>query len=190
MKGLAVRLHPELHARVCSVLTAALRADVTAIDAVVDRAVGLDACTGDFLRESRRLVLACGAALLSVLDVHRPVVGPGAAGVCRGCGGHECRTLGSMIDVLDAYAVRPGGIDRAEAWRRADRFFNQGGGRASVVAVEDFGDGFVARAFTVTAEPDGPLLVVDRRTGGLTRWPPMTRQDLIGEYRRYRDSLR
>ncbi|SEG80687.1 hypothetical protein SAMN04489712_113131 [Thermomonospora echinospora] len=191
MKAPVVHQHPQLHARVCSVLNAALRADNTAIDTVVQLAEGLDAHTADFLRHSRRLVLACAAALSSVLDIHQPVTEPDAPRVCRECGGHQCRTLNNILNVLDAYAARPGEIDRAEAWRRADHYFNARGGPTSLVAVDTFEDGYVARAFTTTttAEPAGPLLVIDRRTGRLSAWPPMPRQTLIEQYRRYLDGL-
>jgi hypothetical protein len=190
VKPPAARLHPQLQARVCSVLTAALRADATAVETVVERADGLDGHTADFLRESRRLVLACAAALSSVLDVHKPADDPGMPHMCRECGGHQCRTLNRILDVLDAYAARSAGIDRAEAWRRADRYFNGGNGPVSLVAIDDIGDGFAARAFTVTIESaDGPLLVVDRRTGRLIAWPPMPREALIDQYRRHLGGL-
>lgn len=117
MRGPAARLHPELRTRISAVLTEALRADIRVIDAVVPYARGIDPRTALFLRESRRLVLGCGAALWSVLDVHRPWTGPVVAGAgpvapgtgtCRECGGHECATLGGIRDVLDAYTMRPG----------------------------------------------------------------------------------
>ncbi|RAY11785.1 hypothetical protein DPM19_27765 [Actinomadura craniellae] len=188
MKPPAADLHARLHARVCSALLAAMRADVTAIDTVAGLATDLDPHTAGFLRESRRLVLACAAAVSSVLDVHRPTTAPDAPRVCRECGTGGCRTLNAVLTVLDAYAAGPAGIDRAEAWRRADRFFNGRGGPPLPVAVEDIGDGFAARAFT-PSEPTGPLLVVDRRTGRLTRWPPMPRETLIAHYRHHRTGL-
>lgn len=185
----AVSRHPELRARVCSMLTAALRADIAAIDTAAELAEGLDVYTAEFLRHSRRLTLACAAALSSVLDVHQPATGPDTPHLCRACGGPECRTLKSILTVLDAYAARPGEVDRAEAWRRADRYFNRGGGPASLVAVDAFEDGYIARAFTATAEQDGPLLVIDRRTGRLSAWPPMPRETLIDHYRRHLGGL-
>ncbi|WP_119730997.1 hypothetical protein [Thermomonospora amylolytica] len=182
--------HPGLRARVCSVLTAAMRADNAAIDALVESADGLDAHTADFLRHARRLVLACAAALSTVLDVHQPVAEPDAPRVCRECGGHECRTVNGILHVLNAYAARSTGIDRAEAWRRADAYFNARGGPAALVAVEDIGDGYAARAFTPASGLNGPIVVVDRRTGRLTQWPPMPREALVEQYRRYLDGLR
>ncbi|ACY97515.1 hypothetical protein [Thermomonospora curvata] len=176
------RLHPHLHARVRALLTAALRADAAALDAAA-RHIG-DAHTAEFARHSRRLALAAGAALSSVLDAHRPVTVTGAE-LCRECRTHRCRTLERLLDVLDAYAVHPAELDRAEAWRRADRYFNNGAGPTAPVAIEDIGDAFVARAFVPDAEPASPLLVIDRRTGHLSTWPPMPRQVLIERYRRH-----
>ncbi|WP_165978383.1 hypothetical protein [Actinomadura darangshiensis] len=53
--------------------------------------------------------------------------------------------------------------------------------------VEDFPDGFVARAATGPGDDPAPLLVVDRHTGALSRWPSMPLDVLIREYGRFRE---
>lgn len=176
--------HHQVHQRVHAAMTAAMRADVHAIDAALVQNGGLDPCSREFTGMSRRLVLACTAALTCVLDAHRP--GDDARGrrVCLGCGTRDCGTLRSVPHVLAAYTVHPGRVDRAEAWRRADAYFGRGA-RSVAVLVEEFSDGFAARAADGTGDD---VLIVDRCTGALTRWPSMSFDALVREYARYRSN--
>ena len=172
--------HDQVHRRVHAAMTAAMRADVHSIDAALVQHGRLDPYSREFVGASRRLVLACTAALTCVLSAHRPG-GPHGREVCRGCGTADCRTLHGVADVLAAYTVTPGPVDRAEAWRRADAHFARGA-RPVPVTVEEFPDGFITRAVTAPADDPHPILVVDRRTGALSRWPAMPRDLLIREY--------
>ncbi|WP_165978380.1 hypothetical protein [Actinomadura darangshiensis] len=119
--------HSQVHLRVHAAMTAAMRADVRAIDAALVQNAILDPFSREFVRESRRLVLACTAALICVLSAHRPGDDRHGREICRGCGTRDCRGLRGVADVLAAYTVQPGGVDRAEAWRRADAHFTRGG---------------------------------------------------------------
>ncbi|QKW37293.1 hypothetical protein HUT06_27495 [Actinomadura sp. NAK00032] len=177
--------HVRVQRRVHAAMTAAMRADVHAIDAaLVQHGSGsLDAHSREFLGASRRLVLACTAALTCVLSTHRPGTDARGRDICHGCGTPGCRTLQGIADVLTAYAVRPGPIDRAEAWRRADNHFAHGA-RPVPVIVEEFPDGFIARAATAADGPR-PILIVDRLTGALSRWPSLPHDTLVREYARH-----
>ena len=161
-------------------MTTAMRADPHAIDSFIGEAVQgrLDSYSCGLVREARRLVLACGAGLDAVLTVHRPGCDPHGHEICLGCGTPDCRTLRRVSDALAAYAVRPMLVDRAEAWRRADAHLGRG-----PLLIEEFEDGFIARPFAHDAE--GALLVVDRHTGALSRWPRLPSAELIEHYRRY-----
>lgn len=170
------------HVQQCvhSVMTAALRADPAAIDRVLaglDKSQ-LDACSRDFVREARRLVLASSVALSTILGPHSPKDDPYGRLICRGCGTAECRMLRSVGNVFAAYSVRPMAVDRAEAWRRADAFF---GGLP--LMIEEFEEGFVARP---CVSDGGTLLVIDRCSGAVSRWPSgLSREQLIPGYRSY-----
>jgi hypothetical protein len=181
----AAQLHDHIDRCVRSVMTAAMRADPRAIDAVVGALEGgrLDPHSREFVREARRLVLACGVGLTALLKVHRPGVDSHGHEICRGCGTSGCRTLRSIADVLAAYAVRPVTVDRAEAWRRADAEL----GRTHPVAlvIDEFEEGFIARPVPHAQGSPDPLLVIDRHTGALTRWPALHRDSLIAHYRNY-----
>ncbi|TMQ98958.1 hypothetical protein ETD83_18745 [Actinomadura soli] len=181
----ATRTHYEVHQRVHAAMTAAMRADVLAIDAELVQRGGLDPYSREFVGGSRRLVLACTAALSCVLAAHRPGRAPEGGGICRGCGTRECRTLHGVNHVLAAYTVQPGGVDRAEAWRRAETYFSRGAGPVPVI-VEEFPDGFVTRAADGSHDDPAPLLIVDRRTGALSRWPSLPFDVLAREYANYR----
>ncbi|NKZ06286.1 hypothetical protein [Actinomadura latina] len=177
----ASRTHDQVHRQVHAAMTAAMRADVHSIDAALVQHGRLDPYSREFVGQSRRLVLACTAALTCVLSAHRPGGDPRGREICRGCGTRDCRTLHGVADVLAAYSVRPAPVDRAEAWRRADAHFARDG-RPVPVIVEEFADGFIAR---VAAAPSGdphPVLIVDRHTGALSRWPALPHDLLIREY--------
>lgn len=178
--------HDRVHQRVRSAMAAAMRADDRAIHGLVAEpgGAGLDPHTRAFVREARRLTLACTAALTCVLAAHRPGSDPTGAPICRGCGTAECRTLHGVADVLAAYSVRPAPVDRAEAWRRADACL---GGRPVPVSVEEFRDGFIVRPAEIAADDLSPVLIVDRDTGALSRWPAMPSDLLAREYGRYRE---
>jgi len=180
--------HDQVHLRVHAAMTAAMRADPHSIDAALVQTRALDPSSREFVAHSRRLVLACTAALTCVLASHRPGEGPNGEPICRGCGTSECRTLRGLAHVFTAYSVRPAPVDRAEAWRRADAHFWRGG-RPVPLIVEDFPDGFVARAADGSNDEAAPLLVVDRHTGALSRWPSMPFDVLVCEYTRYRAGL-
>lgn len=208
-------IHAQIRSRVDSAITAALRADLVAVETLLDtlaagsaveRAAGsagdsiavsvvepeaesaprstsrpLDPYTLDFLREARRLVLACGAALISVLGAHKPGPGPYGAEICRSCRTAQCRTLPRVAEVLAAYAMCPIAIDRAEAWRRADAWFAHDG-RQVPLQVEEFDGGFAARPAVPVPPESMALIVVDRRTGALSRWPDMPLTEVAREY--------
>ncbi|MBC6462092.1 hypothetical protein [Actinomadura sp. HBU206391] len=153
----------------------------------------MDGHTAAFLRRARRLTLAGAAALSAAVGVHR--YGPGADGTwrCLNCGTAEpCRTLRRTAEALTAYlGAQPYGIDRAEAWRRAETWLTRGGRPRVAVAVEEFAEGYIARPI-----PYGPeeheherVVVVDRRTGGLTLWPVLPENVLAEQYRRYKLGL-
>ncbi|MUN36471.1 hypothetical protein [Actinomadura litoris] len=165
-------------------MTIAMRADVHAIDAGLVEGGRLDLNSRKFVGQARGLVLACGAAMTRVLAAHRPGDDPYGREICLGCGIPDCRTLRGVDHVLAAYSVRPVVVDRAEAWRRADACLRPGG-RPVPLAVEEFSAGFVARPVEIAAG-DTYLLVVDRYTGALSRWPLMPFETLVGEYERYR----
>ncbi|WP_143219984.1 hypothetical protein [Actinomadura sp. CNU-125] len=181
MRRPAAWTHAQVHQRVHAAMSAAMRAD----DRSIERELGdarLDPYTREFVRDARRLVLGCTAALTCVLSAHRAGDDPYGDPVCRGCGTPECRTLHGVVDVLTAYAVRPVPIDRAEAWRRADARLG-----ARPVSVEEFRDGFIVRPTEIVADDLSPVLIVDRHNGALSRWPAMPSQLLVREYARYRE---
>ncbi|MEV4002455.1 hypothetical protein [Actinomadura sp. NPDC049753] len=180
--------HDQVHLRVHAAMTAAMRADPHSIDAALVQTGGLDPSSRTFVARSRRLVLACTAALTCVLASHRPGENPQGEPVCRGWGTSECRTLRGLAHVLAAYSVRPALVDRAEAWRRADAHFWRGG-RPVPLLIEDFADGFVARAADGPGDDEAPLLIIDRHTGALSRWPSMPVDALACEYVRYKEGL-
>jgi hypothetical protein len=123
----AAEPYGQMAAQVQSMMMAAMRADPTALAVRAGELAGrgeLDPHSAGFVREARRLVLCAGAALLSVLEAHRPDTDTHGAETCTGCGAPACRTLRLVSEVLTAYlGGRPCGVDRAEAWRRADVWF-------------------------------------------------------------------
>ncbi|MBA9005448.1 hypothetical protein [Thermomonospora cellulosilytica] len=176
-------LHEWVGQRVHSAFRDALRADPDAIAAsVADTDGGLDPHSREFLRGARRLVLACATGLVAVLEAHRPVADPSGGRICGGCGTATCPTLRRVAQVLAAHSVRPPAIDRAEAWRRADACLSRDRRRPVAIEIHEFEHGFVARPVHGT-RPDGSLLVIDRCTGRLTRWPSLPLETLAREYR-------
>lgn len=186
MTGTASWSHIQVHQRVHAAMMAAMRADPGAIAAVLaDLDDGrLDPYTREFLQRARRLVLACTAGLTCVLAAHRPGGDTRGREICQGCGTPHCRTLRGLADVLTAYEVRPVSVDRAEAWRRADAHFARGG-RPVPLVVEEFPDGFITRAALETGDDIAPLVIVDRHTGALSRWPSMPYDVLVREYEHF-----
>jgi hypothetical protein len=76
-------------AQVQSMMTVAMRADPAALAVRAGELVGrgeLDPHSAGFVREARQLVLCGGAALLSVLEAHRPGTDPYGEEICTGCG--------------------------------------------------------------------------------------------------------
>lgn len=188
----AVEPYGRMAAQVQSMMTAAMRADPAALALRAEELASrgeLDPHSAGFVREARRLVLCGGAALLSVLEAHRPGTNPYGAEICTGCGAPACRTLRLVAEVLTAYlAGRQCGVDRAEAWRRADAWFAHESGERLLVGVHEFEAGYITRAVRCPVEvPVDSTLVVVNRDGSLSRWPPLPYEDLIHLYRRYRN---
>lgn len=172
--------HAALHEWVCrrvhSAVIAALRADPQAIAASIQDPPGLDPHTRDFLRDVRGLSMACAVALTAVLEGHRP-----DDRNCLACGVQECQTLRRVGEVLAAYAVRPVPINRVEAWRRADVCLTRDHRPAVSIGIEPFEHGFVAWPAFGNGGGDF-VLVVDRLTGAVTRWPRLPLDILTREY--------
>lgn len=91
-------------------------------------------------------------------------------------------TLRQICDALAAYTVRPLSLDRAEVWRRADANV---GPSVGALTIEETADCFIACPSRPAAGERRSLLLIDRRTGALTRWPDLPTEKLIGHYRRY-----
>ncbi|WP_433177328.1 hypothetical protein [Actinoallomurus sp. CA-150999] len=184
-------VHARTNAQVDTMMAAAMRADNTTIRAAVEEVTlrgRLDAHTAEFIRQARTSVLGACAALTGVLQTHRCVTGPYGNDICGSCGTAEvCRTLQHVNDSLLAYSTcRVAEIDRAEAWRRADAWINRDTANPLLVAVEEFPDGFVTWPMSQPRPPDDKtLLIVDKRTGRLTRWPPQPKDVLAVQYRNY-----
>ena len=176
MNGVAAQ-HKRLQEQVQSVMLLAMRSDVRAIHTIAGDGRA-DWRTRAFVREARRLTLGCAAGLSAVLNRHRPGEDPYGHEICRACGTSTCPTLKAVAEALAAYSIHPAAVDRAEAWRRADEHL---GSRGVPLVIEEFAEGFVARPV-----PGGDgLLVVDRATGVLTRWPDLPTGELAEHYRRY-----
>ncbi|MEV5826054.1 hypothetical protein AB0L25_10795 [Spirillospora sp. NPDC052242] len=175
-------LHAWVRERVHSAAITAMRADPQAIAVFVQDPPGLDRHTRDFLRDARSLALACTTALVAVLERHRP-----DGWNCLACRSTECRTLRRVAGVLAAHAVRPAAIDRAEAWRRADACLARDHRPTVPLGVQPFEYGFVAWPAFDMGEGDF-VLIVDARTGALTRWPRLPVDVLTREYGDHRAS--
>ncbi|MEV4251561.1 hypothetical protein AB0J52_00170 [Spirillospora sp. NPDC049652] len=155
-----------------------MRADPQAITAFLPGPPRLDAHTRDFLRNARSLAMAATIALTTVLEHHRPT-----GRHCLACGASECRTLRRFAGVLAAYSARPVPLDRAEAWRRADACLARGRRAAVPIGIESFEHGFMAWPAFDIGEGDF-VLVVDRRTDAVTRWPRLPLDVPTREYGR------
>jgi hypothetical protein len=187
-------IHERVRLRVREIITAAMRADpdLTRVD-LAHAPQGSDRTDADFARNARRLVLAASIALDAGLEVHRHVPGPHGIEVCRSCGTTEtCPTVRRIADTLAAYVSGPVTLDRTEAWRLADAFLDAAR-HGLLVGIEEIPDGFVAWTMPGPApagEPavpeDAEILVIDRRTGRITRWPALPLDQLATHYTRYR----
>jgi hypothetical protein len=92
-----------------------------------------------------------------------------------------------VADTLAAYLPGPVTIDRAEAWRRVAASV-VGGGRGLSIGMEDTPYAYVA--WLVEAPyPEGSaesgVLLVDKHSGRMTRWPAFAVEELGERYRRY-----
>jgi hypothetical protein len=185
--------HGRLRERLRAMTTAALRADPSGIEAVLGAAPQQTRRdVTDFLWQARSMVLAASVALEAVLETHQRIPSPYGGDMCRVCATQDtCRTVRRIADTLAAYLTGPVPVGRAEAWRRADEVLN-GLGRSRLIGVEELPDAYVTWALEYgypardrpTVE-DPPVLLMDKRTGGLTRWPPLPLAVLTEEYRRY-----
>ncbi|TDD75128.1 hypothetical protein [Actinomadura rubrisoli] len=178
-------------AQVRSTMAVAMRADPHALDRLAGNAAGaLDASTLSFVREARTLALAVSAALTTVLGVHRYGRDPYDRMICMACGIERCHTIHAVSHVLAAYAVQPGHVDRPEAWRRADAYYTGVEGRHVVLAIEEFDAGYIARPAPHSAGADNDagtgVVIIDRATGALTRWPSYDTPALTSYYHAYR----
>ncbi|MCO6009406.1 hypothetical protein NE236_30990 [Actinoallomurus purpureus] len=148
--------------------------NVIAMMASAMRATSTAGHAEDFLRQARTFVLAEGVALTGVLNIHRHIArAPGTAG-CATCGtAGACRTLRQINDALAAYLTdQPPSVDSAEAWRRADAWFNANAGQRSPLVVEESADTYLVWPVPRTAGPDDRgLLVIDKRSGRLITPP-------------------
>jgi hypothetical protein len=194
MPRLPAEVHEHVRLRVREITNAAMRANPDLTQVVVANGLeGSDRSDADFVRSARRLVLAASIALDAGLEVHRHVPGPHGIEVCRSCGTTEtCPTVRRIADTLAAYLPGPVALDRAEAWRLADTFLDAAR-RGLLVGIDEIPDGFVARAVPGASperEPEAPedadVLVIDRRTGRITRWPALSLDQLAVHYARYR----
>ncbi|MEU6036041.1 hypothetical protein ABZ801_11590 [Actinomadura sp. NPDC047616] len=177
-------LHEWVQRRVHACVSTALRADPDAVNTAVTHLIGrLDPHSRHFLRNARPLVLACATALIAVLEAHRPQTNPSGREVCRACRTSECATLRRVAQMMAVHGARPLAIDRAEAWRRADACLSRD--RSPVpIEIREFDHGYVAWPVH-GLDADGPLLVIDRHTGALTRWPRLPLEALALQYRAY-----
>jgi hypothetical protein len=139
--------------KVTALFTDAMRADPHEMAVLLE---GIPTPTAAFLRRSRTTALAGAAALSGVLESHRLTVGE----TCLSCGTTDtCRTLREIARVFDAYlGVHPPGVDRAEAWRRADLWFRQNGHDRRALRIDEFPQCYVAQPLPAT----GFVLVIDR----------------------------
>ena len=173
-------------AQVRSAMTAAMRTDPAALDALAEANTGaLDPYSLSFLRTGRMLTLATSAALTTVLTPHRYGRDPHDRLVCLACGIDRCRTVRNVSDVLAAYALQAHPVDRPEAWRRADAWYTRTAGNPVQLAIESFDEGFVARPATPPSEAPEHVLVIDRDTAALTLWPAYGTDTLASRYRDY-----
>jgi hypothetical protein len=174
-------LYAQTIERIQAAMSAAMRADPQVISAVLGVAPrGADRASLAFLRDARGMTLGLSAALTTVLARHRYGRSPYEQAVCLSCGTVQCRTLRCVAEALAAYGFQFTGVDRAEAWRRAESWFAHQAGALVAVAVEQFPEGFIARCTSME-----PVLIVDRRTGELTQWPQLPSAALVEHYRRY-----
>ncbi|MDL4820791.1 hypothetical protein [Actinomadura opuntiae] len=174
--------------RVRAAMTAAMRADPHAIDALAARnAGGLDPYSLSFLRSARTLTLATSAALTTVIAAHRHGHDPHDRVVCLACGADRCRTVHAVSDVLAAYGLQVQPVDRPEAWRRADAWYTEAAGHPVLLFIEPFDRGFIARPATPPPGVPDRVLIVDRDTGALVLWPAYDTATLASQYRAYKN---
>jgi hypothetical protein len=162
MSAAAYDMHAGAERSVIAMMGCAMRATSTADHAE------------NFLRHARTFVLAEGAALTGVLKTHHPSTRTSRPAGCENCGTAEaCHTLRQINASFAAYLTDPPpGIDRAEAWRRADAWFNADRPQRTPLVLEESADTYLAWAAPRTPGPDGcGLLIVDKRTGRLITSP-------------------
>lgn len=147
----------------------------------------------DSAAEASRTLAGAVALLADVLDAHRPR-GTAACPTCETAA--PCPTMRRVAVALVSQGGWQGApLERGAAWARADAHFNRSaaGGARRLVLLSDLGAFFVARGGpAVLAEPpqvpvpDGEtVLVLDKGSGRMSRWPLLPDADLIVQYWRY-----
>ncbi|MEU8347035.1 hypothetical protein AB0C74_35505 [Spirillospora sp. NPDC048832] len=147
----------------------------------------------DSAAEASRSLAGVVVVLADVVDAHRPT----GTAVCPACEtAAPCPTMRRVAAALVSHGACQGApLDRGAAWACADAHFNRSaaGGARRLVLLSDLGAFFVARGGpAVLAEPpqvpvpDGEtVLVLDKGSGRMSRWPLLPDADLIVQYRRY-----
>ncbi|RAY12328.1 hypothetical protein DPM19_24545 [Actinomadura craniellae] len=186
-------LHERMRLTLEQMAAAAMRADPAGAETVLAN-VPADRYTAHLVRHARRNLLATAVALGAVLEVHRYVPGPHRTPVCRSCGtSRVCPTVRRIAEVLAAYLPGPVELDRAEAWRRAENAL-AASGASVLVGIQEIPGGHVAWPapwhYQARQHPTGRehVLIVDKRTGRLTRWPALPLDRLATEYTRSREN--
>ncbi len=147
----------------------------------------------DSAAEASRSLAGAVVVLADVLDAHRPT----GAAACPACEtAAPCPTMRRVAAALVSHGAWQGApLERGAAWAFADAHFNRPatGGARRLVLLSDLGAFYVARGVSVVLSeppqvpmPDGEtVLVLDKGSGRMSRWPLLPDADLIVQYRRY-----
>lgn len=143
--------------------------------------------------EPSRVLAGAVVALADVLDAYRS---QGAA-ACSACEtAVRCPTVPRVAAALVSHGVcRATPLDRGAAWARADAHFNgaSAGGVRRLISLTDLGAFYVARGVRAgLPEPARvqeldveTVLLIDKTSGEMSRWPLLPDADLVVQYRRY-----
>ncbi|MGW5414605.1 hypothetical protein [Actinomadura geliboluensis] len=147
----------------------------------------------DSAAEASRTLAGALVVLADVLGAHRPT----GAAVCPACeAATPCPTMRRIAAALVSHEAWQGArLDRGAVWACADAHFNRSaaGGARRLVLLSDLGAFYVARGVSAVLSeppqvpmPDGEtVLVLDKGSGRMSRWPLLPDADLIVQYRRY-----